>query len=237
MKYIFTTLAVGQSYLENARKCYTEYSEKCNADFNITTNEICEVGPKVNLDIFKLNKYHDDGPGFSFYLNLKVLSLKYCLDKGYDYIIFNDADWRMTQNFSEQKIFNMFNYMEKNNVDFLFERPAKIGDHKKDMSNCFFDRKLKDYNVFEHSKWDDAHVVNEQFLVFKNNWKFRFFVRRWEEFLWYSINNNIRNYPDGFEIGVSALESEMKYDYDAFRHTIPGCFEFHDKTGNLHTRF
>lgn len=237
MKYIFTTLAVGEDYLENATKCYTEYSEKCNANFNITTNEMCEVGTKVNLDIFKLDKYHDDGPGFSFYLNLKVLSLKYCLNKGYDYIIYNDADWRMTENFSEQKIYNMFNYMEKNNIDFLFERPAKIGDHKKNMNNCFFDRKLKDYNVFEHTKWDDAHVVNEQFLVFKNNWKFKYFVRRWEEFLWYSINNNIRNYPDGFEIGVSALESEMKYDYDAFRHTIPGCFEFNDKSGNLHIRF
>jgi hypothetical protein len=237
MKYIFTTLAVGEDYLENATKCYTEYSEKCDANFNITTNEMCEVGTKVNLDIFKLDKYHDDGPGFSFYLNLKVLSLKYCLNKGYDYIIYNDADWRMTENFSEQKIYNMFNYMEKNNIDFLFERPAKIGDHKKNMNNCFFDRKLKDYNVFEHTKWDDAHVVNEQFLVFKNNWKFKYFVRRWEEFLWYSINNNIRNYPDGFEIGVSALESEMKYDYDAFRHTIPGCFEFNDKSGNLHIRF
>lgn len=237
MKYIFTTLAVGESYLENASKCYTTYSDKCNADFNITTNEVCEVGPKVNLDIIKLDKYHDDHPGFSFYLNLKVLSLKYCIDKGYDYIIFNDADWRMTENFSEEKIFKMFNFMEQNDVDFLFERPAKIGDHKKDIQNCFFDRKLKDYHVLEHSKWDEAHVVNEQFLVFRNNWKFRYFVRRWEEFLWYSIKNDIRNYPDGFEIGVSALEAEMKWDYHAFRHTISDCFEFHDKAGNLHRRF
>jgi hypothetical protein len=91
--------------------------------------------------------------------------------------------------------------------------------------------------VFEHNKWDEAHVVNEQFLVFRNNWKFRYFVRRWEEFLWYSIKNNIRNYPDGFEIGVSALESEMKWNYDAFRHLIPDCFEFHDKSGKLWKRF
>ena len=237
MKYIFTTLAIGDSYVENASKCYTTYSEKCSADFNITTNETCNVGPKVNLDIIKLDKYHDDHEGFSFYLNLKVLSLKYCLDKGYDYIIFNDADWRMTNNFSEDKLFNLFNHMKDNDLDFLFERPAKIGDHKKDMSGCFFDRKMSDYNVFEHNKWDEAHVVNEQFLVFKNNWKFRFFVRRWEEFLWYSIKNDIRNYPDGFEIGVSALESDMKWDWNSFRRFIPGCFEFYDKPGNLHIRF
>jgi hypothetical protein len=159
------------------------------------------------------------------------------LDKGYDYIIYNDADWRMTENFSEDKLFNMFNHMEKNNLDFLFERPSKIGDHKQNMSNCFFDRKMVDYHVFEHTKWDEAHVVNEQFMVFKNNWKFRYFVRRWEEFLWYSIHNNIRNYPDGFDIGVSALEAEMKWDWDSFRGHIPACFEFHDKAGNLHVRF
>jgi hypothetical protein len=204
MKYIFTTLAVGDSYLKNASECYTKYSEKCSADFNITTNENCEVGPKVNLNLFKLDRYEDGNPGFSFYLNLKVLSLKYCLDKGYDYIIYNDADWRMTDNFSEDKLLNLFNHMEMNDLDFLFERPALIGGHKRDMSNCFFDRKLYDYHVFEHTKWDNAHVVNEQFMVFRNNWKFRYFVRRWEEFLWYSIHNNIRNYPDGFDIGVSA---------------------------------
>jgi hypothetical protein len=237
MKYIFTTLAVGDSYLKNASECYTKYSKLCSADFNITTNENYEVGPKVNLDLFKLDKYDDGNPGFSFFLNLKVLSLKYCLDKGYDYIIYNDADWRMTENFSEDKLFNLFNHMENNNLDFLFERPAKIGDHKKDMSGCFFDRKMYDYHVFEHTKWDEAHVVNEQFMVFRNNWKFRYFVRRWEEFLWYSIHNNIRNYPDGFDIGVSALESEMKWDWNSFRAFLPSCFEFRDKTENLHIKF
>jgi hypothetical protein len=105
------------------------------------------------------------------------------------------------------------------------------------MNHCFFDRKLYDYHVFEHTKWDNAHVVNEQFMVFRNNWKFRYFVRRWEEFLWYSIHNNIRNYPDGFDIGVSALEAEMNWDWDSFRGLLPSCFEFHDKAGNLHIRF
>jgi len=237
MKYIFTTLAVGESYLSNAAKCYTEYSEKCNANFNITTNENYDVGEKVNLNLFKLDKYHDSGYGFSFFLNLKVLSLKYCLDKGYDYIIYNDADWRMTDNFSEDKLFNLFKKMEEDDLDFLFERPALIGGHKSDMSNCFFDRKLKDFHVFEHTKWDNAHVVNEQFMVFRNSWKFRYFVRRWEEFLWYSIHNDIRNYPDGFDIGVSALDADMKWNWDLFRHYLPECFEFYDKAGNLHIRF
>ena len=74
-------------------------------------------------------------------------------------------------------------------------------------------------------------------MIFKNNWKFKFFVQRWEQFLWYSIQNDIRNYPDGFEIGVSALEAQMKWDYNAFRAFLPNCFEFYDKPGNLHKRF
>jgi hypothetical protein len=237
MKYIFTTLAVGDSYLKNASECYTTYSDRCSADFNITTNEMYEVGSKVNIDLFKLDRYDDGNPGFAFYLNLKVLSLKYCLDKGYDYIIYNDADWKMRESFNENNLFDLFNHMEQNNLDFLFERPAQIGSYKKDLTNCFFDRKLYDYHVFEHSKWDEAHVVNEQFLVFKNNWKFRYFVRRWEEFLWYSIHNNIRNYPDGFDIGVSAMDADMNWDWNSFRVFLPGFFEFHDKSGNLHIRF
>ena len=71
MKYIFTTLAVGNSYLKNASETYTKYSEKCSADFNITTNEVCFVGEKVNLDLFNLERYDDGNPGFSFFLNLK----------------------------------------------------------------------------------------------------------------------------------------------------------------------
>ena len=94
-----------------------------------------------------------------------------------------------------------------------------------------FKNKLYDYDVFNHTKWDEAHCVNEQFLVFKNNWKFNFFVQRWEQFLWYSIANDIRNYPDGFEIGVSILESEI------FNKYLTNCFFFYTKSNDLHLRF
>jgi hypothetical protein len=94
-----------------------------------------------------------------------------------EYIIFTDGDWRMYDGFSEEKILNMLSYMEKDGLDFLFERPAPIGPHKLEPEQSFFREKLYDYDVFEHTKWDEAHVVNEQFLVFKNNWKFKFFVQ------------------------------------------------------------
>jgi hypothetical protein len=237
-KYLFTTLAVGDSYLENSIECYQNIGTKTQyADFNITTNVELKKLSRINFDFFELSRYHADLPGFSFYLSLKSLSLKYALNKGYEYVIYNDADWRITSNFSEEKIFTLFDYMERNDLDFLFERPAGLGYYKNRESECYFYEKILDFNVKEHDLWDEAHCTNEQFLVFKVNWKFKLFVMKWEQMLWYSIANNLRSYPDGFDIGVSALESKMNWDFDEWRGILSNCFEFRDKNGNTHFRF
>jgi hypothetical protein len=237
MKYIFTTLSIGESYFNTSLETFNRMLSKCNADFNITTNITECTTDKINLDILNLEKYSENNDYFGFYFNLKSLSLKSCLDKGYDYVVYLDSDWKESEGFSEEKFLKLFEHMEFNNLDFLFERPGRVGDHKKNLDYCFFREKLNDYHVFEHDKWDDAHVPNEQFMVFKNNDKFRFFVSRWEQFLWYSIKNNIKNYAEGFEIGVSSLEAKMNWDWDSFRGILTECFEFHDKLGNLHKRF
>jgi len=237
MKYIITTLAVGKDYIDNAINCFLQMSKILKCDFSITTNEKMSKIENINIDYFSLDRYHDDMPGFSFFLNLKSLALKSTLDKNYDYVIYMDADWNPTQNLEESKILKVFEYIENNKYDMLFERPAEIGYYKKNINQCFFTEKLNDYHVYEHNKWDSAHVTHEQFLVFKVNWKYRFFVRRWEQYLWYTIANNIRSYPDGFEIGVSALESDMAMDYDNWRYILKDCFEFKDKSGNKHIRF
>ena len=235
--YSFTTLTVGDEYLKTSLESYTAMAPKCSAKFNITTNSPIESIDRINIDKFSLPSYDDGRGGFSFHLNLKVLSLKKLVGSDLDYIVYMDGDWMPYTGFSEERMQNLFGYMENNELDFLFERPSTIGDHKKNLSNCFFQDKLRDYNVMDHTKWDSAHVVNEQFMVFKNNWKFRYFVQRWEMFLWYSIHNNIRNYPDGFEIGISALEAEMKYDFHGYKHYIRECFQFYTKSRDLHIRF
>lgn len=252
MKYCFTTLAVGEPYESRTSEFYRSLSEKTeNCDFFITTNnsEFLPINDKIKINYINQEKLHDSRGGFSFNLNLKCLSLKHVKAyekkmieenpdfQKYDYVIFTDGDWIMYDEFSEEKILNMLNYMESENLDFVFERPASIGDSRKNPEQSFFRDKIYDYDILEYDKWDTAHVVNEQFLVFKNNWKLTLFEQKWEQMLWYSIANNIRNYPDGFEIGVSALESGMNWNYKLFS-ILSNCFYFHAKYSDIkHIRF
>jgi hypothetical protein len=263
MKYTFTTLAINEPYFKKSLDFYIAlHNQTLNGFFNITTTEndlirlYDNIGltleelylkyPRIQITtIENLNKRFTfplemEGYGFTFNLNLKVLSIKACLQSSqkFDYLIFCDGDWGIYDGFDEKKLFRMFEYMDENNVDFVYERPAKIGDYKlNNYENCFFLDKIYDYKVDTHNLWDEAQVVNEQFLAFRNNEKLVVFEQKWEQMLWYTIANNIRNYPDGFEIGVCALESKMKHDNSAHK-ILNNCFYFYPKyTDTKHIKF
>ena len=205
------------------------------------------MGDRFKIKVINPPSLHHEAVGTtSFHYNLKVLSLKHILEyeknnpnsEGYEFIIFSDGDWTMFEHFSEEKVLNMLNWTKENDYDFVFERPARIGDSRADPDGSFFRQKLIDYDMLEYDKWDEAHCVNEQFMLFKNSYKFRFFVQRWEQFLWYSIENKIRNYAEGFEIGISALEAGMKWHFNnAFNHFLQQCFQFYNKSEQLYIRF
>jgi len=261
-KYFITTLSINEPYFGDSLKFYTELHDRTkNCHFNITTtkedlerltehtglsfNEFKVRYPKLTISTLEDFNFRItyplemDGNGFIFNLNLKVLSLKACLksDIKFDYLIFIDGDWGVYDGFNEDKLMRLFDVMETNNIDFGFERPARIGDGRGNPSQTFYAEKFHDYNCLDNPLWDNAHVVNEQFLVFKNNWKLILFEQKWEQMLWYSIANNIRNYPDGFEIGISALESGMKWDYNLFS-ILNNCFYFFPKySTNKHVKF
>lgn len=216
MKYCFTTLSIGEKYEQTTINLYKDLKEKtkfCN--FHSTTmNPIY----KDKDDFIKWNvlePFPVKSEGGYFYFNMKCLSLKDIVeyektsDDPYEFIIFIDADWLVYEEFDEQKLLNLFEYMNNNDIDMIYERPGIVGNYKKPDNKCFFTEKLRKYDVYSHTKWDNAQVVNEQFCVYRNNWKFRFYTQRWEQFLWYSIKNNIGNFAEGFEMGVSALEAEM----------------------------
>jgi hypothetical protein len=246
MKYCFTTLAVNEPYETKTKEFYSELrknTKNCNFFITTTNDELLNQGERIYTNIINPPSLNNSGGGFSFNLNLKCLSLKHVLNwekenEKHDYVIFTDGDWGMYSGFTEEKILNLLSNMEKENIDCVIERPALIADSKKNPETSFFRDKLYDYDVFEHNKWDNAHCVNEQILVIKNNAKFKFFVQRWEQFLWYSIANDIRNYPDGFEIGISILESEMTYNFGSLlNYHLTDCFYFYTKSEQLHIRF
>jgi len=251
--YYITTLAVHQPYFLNSIEFFKDLSKNTeHALFNITTtaadiiyfetNNDCKLEdilkeyPRITIttldDFNKVFKFplENKSSYFPFHVNLKSLALKACVISGkkFDYVIYVDADWKMYNKFSESKIITAFSYMEEQGVDAAFERPSKVGPYKTD-SECFFPDKIKDYNILEHDVWDDAHVFNEQFMIFKNNWKLKLFVLKWEQFLWYSIANGITNYAEGFEIGVSALESKMISSYYGIFNAITECFYFYNR--------
>ena len=248
MRYCFTTLAVGEPYEQYATDLFLEMNQKTTegAYYIVGNDEFSIPDPPPGLFVknASMPQWNMGTGGFDFYFNAKVLGLKFVLDQErltgekHDYVFYVDGDWQLHTGFEEEKILSMLDFMDTHNFDFLFERPAQIKDSKEDPKNSFFCDKLYDYHVFDHSRWDEAHCVNEQFLVFKNGPKFKYFVQRWEQFLWYSIANKIRNYAEGFEIGVSALEANMNWEFrGVFGHFLRDCFKFYAATGQLHFRY
>jgi hypothetical protein len=85
-------------------------------------------------------------------------------------------------------------------------------------------------------KYDDAHVVNEQFMVFKNNDKFKIFCDRWKERNDFGIQNNIWAFAEGLEIGMSAIDANMTMNWQLMR-SLKQCFRFKNNTGIFFERF
>lgn len=245
MRYCFTTLAIGDKYEKSAIKLFSELKIKTEfADFNITTTNQKLPIKKTN-DFIKWYVLSENTPTHfkkSFYYNLKSLSLKpfiedYNENNEYKFIIYIDSDWSVNCGFEESKMLNLFNYMEENDIDMIYERPGLVKDHKKNPNSFVLD-KLIQYGVNEHTKWDEVNVMNEQFVVYRNNWKFRFYTRRWEQFLWYSVKNEINNFGEGLEMGISSVESEMNVlSIDKINHIIREIFYFHNANGTKFIRY
>ena len=122
-------------------------------------------------------------------------------------------------------------------IDFYFERPHSIGTSKLNLdNNCFWKHKISPYRLLETTKYDNAHVCNEQFMIFKNNEKLERFVESWSEKNQFCIENNVWTFAEGVEIGMSYVDAGMAVRYTNFS-TINDCFEFNDISGNLHVRF
>jgi hypothetical protein len=260
VKYCFTTLATGEDYFYPALRFFLDLERRtsyCNFIIVTTEKDMSslekEVGtsyenfkvlyPRLQIRTIESFSFRlecplaQEGAGFVYNVNLKALAIKATLKGNYDYVLYVDGDWNVSPDFNEKKVFRLFEEMEKENLDFVFERPGRIGDDRVKPETSFYRDKIYDYEIEDIPIWDEAHVANEQFLAFKNSWKLKVFTQKWEQLMWYSIANNIRNYAEGFEIGIAALEATMKWSWRVFS-VMGDCFYFYAKwTRTKHTKF
>lgn len=233
MKYLYTTLAIGQEYFDKAKQfSFDLYNKDKNfqrlivSDINSENIPNTIIVPPLRNSVYSVCSY--------FNFNLKYQAIKAAQSLDYDYIIYIDADWRIHKNYSSKKIQSFLE--NDSSIDFYFERPHQIGVSKHDEWGCFWKHKISPYNLMNTNKYDEAHVCNEQFMIFKNNNKLNTFIDSWETKNQFCIDNNIWTFAEGVEIGMSSVDANMKSKYSTF-YEINECFEFNDISGNLYVRF
>lgn len=235
MKYTFCTIAIGDRYLDSA----LTLSEKLlqideNSHMIIVTDEDYEN--KSNVSFYKLPSTKKLFLKNFFNYNLKYYPIKLSVDMDFEFIIFIDSDWVIENNLTLKNLDSLFNYMEKNNFDFLFERPHKIGDGKRN-DGCFWKHKLDFYKLNETDEFDDGHVVNEQFLVFKNSEKIKVFIKAWEDLEIKASEGNLWAFAEGVEIGMSMVKANLSYCFYNWFHHVKNCFSFRTKDNKYFKRF
>jgi hypothetical protein len=234
MRYIFTTLAIGQKYLNSAIEFSNMLTNLDPDPIRIIVSDI-EAECPTNTKMIKTEENIQPIVCNTFNYNLKYLAIKEAINFDCEYIIFTDADWIVSKNYDKNKILKFLN--ENNSeVDFFFERPHQIGQSKLEWDNCFWRHKIEPYKLMDTNKYDEAHVCNEQFMIFKNNDKLKSFVEAWSRRNQFCIDNNVWTFAEGVEMGMSAIDAGMLTQWSNF-FTIRDCFEFYDVLGQHYIRF
>ena len=210
MDYLFTSLAIGENYLDDVVGSYILLNKNLeHFNFNITTNINVKNIEKINFDVFNMNEYTIEN---NFNNGLKVLSLKYALDKKYEFLIYNNSNVKFKSDFNEEKLITVFEMMRKNDYDVLLNSKSTVEIEKTKEQDSEYYHRIEQYNLSKYRKWDGAHIVDESFMIFKLNWKFKIFLAKWEQLLWYNIVNNINCSQSGFDSGISMEETGMNID-------------------------
>jgi hypothetical protein len=241
---MFCSLAVGESYLKNFIDLCNEKKKRDNSKSLAVTDkdtfellsDLIKENNHIEYVVIEDNYVINEWPlGFNF--NLKHLPIKHSIKEGIDFIVYIDSDFRIIDGYHPNKFKNLFDNMVSNDIDYVFERPYFISHGKQHHHDNFWRHKIEPYKLMETSKYDNYHVCNEQFLVFRNSNKMTIFSERWEELYWKSIELNVWTFAEGLEIAMASADAEMTFDFNLFRGTLNNCFQFNDKSGNLHTRF
>jgi hypothetical protein len=235
MSYVFTTIAVGKKYFDSAINFINQLNKISKSQkFLIVTDQ-----PFISVDNVTFVKFDENETKVIlkyFNYNLKYIPIMECSKLDYKYVLFFDADWSIHNGYSEIKLLNFLDEFEKSNLDFIYERPHSIGDSKRDLNNCFWKHKIEPYGLMNTNFYDKGQVVNEQFMIFKNNDKLKVFVNKWKERNEFGVKNNIWAFAEGVEIGMSAIDAKMNMDWKKM-FELKGFFSFVANTGVTHIRF
>lgn len=235
MKYVYCTIAIGEEYLKSAIKFAEKLNEKS------TTHKVLIVtdgNPKEikNTSFVKFNNNEVKFIKNYFNYNLKYIPIMESLKFDFEFVLFFDADWDLFNGYNESKLLSFLESFKNSNLDFIYERPHSIGDTKRDPNKCFWKHKVEPYGLLKTNFYDKAQVVNEQFLVFKNNQKLKIFVNKWKERNDFGVKNNIWAFAEGVEIGMSAIDAKMNMDWKKM-YELKDFFSFVANTGVTHIRF
>lgn len=235
MKYTFCSLSLGEEYIKDSIN-FVESLNKISYDHHMIIVKDLDINPIPNTTIYDLPSHHKKITHGLFNYNLKFLPIKYACESGYDYVIFIDADWKLEEGYKTECIYRVFEEMEKRDIDMFFERPHIVGKSKFERDS-FIRHKVPVYNLLDTTEFDEAHVPNEQFLVFRNNYKLKSFVSYWEELNQKCLDVDCWAFAEGLEIGMSAVKAGMNISYTGWQHLLPNHFSFMSKGGIFYKRF
>jgi hypothetical protein len=234
-KHLYCTVAVGEYYLNSAINMAKKLNEISDTHhFLITTNIQTEAIDNTTINIIPEDKTLFIGECFNYML--KYYPLYVSSDMGYENIIFIDADWRILDTYNQDNIKNVINFMDSNGFDVLFERPYPIGNAKTDRE-CIFFHKINFYNLLETSEYDSGHMCNEQFLIFKNNDKFKIFINKFKELYEISTSANLWPFAEGLELGMSMVTADMKFTWSDWDYYLKNMYEFSTRDGGILMKF
>ena len=236
MKYLYCTIAVGESYFNSALNFAEKLNHVSNSHHMLIVTDL-DGNSIPNTTFYKLPNQETKFINGVFNYMLKHYPIKIANQMDYDYIIFVDADWRVRSEYDNKKIEDMLEYMNQNGYDLFFERPHNIGKGKHDGIECFWNHKIDFYKLKETNIYDKGHVCNEQFLVFKKNEKLKLFVDKFEEL--YKIGTKAKIWPfaEGLEMGMSMAYADMNFEYISWMRFVRDMFEFNSRDGGLNIRF
>lgn len=236
IKYTICSLAIGQSYFDIINKTAHKIVNMSNlANIVIITDVKAQSKNRITYISNESIPTTTENKKF-FNYNLKFLPIKESINFNTDFIIYIDSDWSALDTYNDKKLFHLFDTMNHENIDFVFERPHSVGHSKHQGRNCFWCHKVPYYNLLETNKYDNAHVCNEQCLIFKNNIKLVKFIEHWEALFWKTYKENIWPFAEGLEIGMSTVEAGMMCDWK-YISLLNNCFSFYSIDGGYNERF